>query len=149
MYPIHVRYAMTLTNLYFNLFMISHIYRFFVDGIPVRVVKNYTEIGAKYPKLPMRVHATLWNDTKWLGQTDWSKGAFYANFGGFTIKGCSCEEWNKATCDSARYGWNSPNFQRLDARHQMMYQNVKKSIAYDYCKETNAANNFPECKMDM
>ncbi|KAH6833980.1 hypothetical protein C2S53_004782 [Perilla frutescens var. hirtella] len=121
--------------------------RFFVNGIPIRVFKNYEKIGAKYPKAPMYVHASLWNGTQWLGPTDWNRGPFYANFRGFTIDGCSSQNWNKTNCNSPKYIWNSPKFHKLDRGHQMLHDNFRKgSMTYDYCKSNS--NNFPECRMD-
>lgn len=111
-----------------------HTYRFFVDEIPITVLKNNTKIGAKYPTQPMYMHGTLWNGTQWLGPTNWSKGPFYANFCGITIKGCS----DKSKCSK---------LYMLDGRQQKMYENIGKTrLAFNYCNSNNSDKTFPECK---
>lgn len=121
------------------------IYRFFVDGTPVRIFKNRTKAGAKFPKYPLDVRASLWNGTQWLGATNWSRGPFYSSFRGFEITGCSSQNENRSKCEEY---WNSPKFGELGPRHQKLYESVKKSsITYDYCRDKNS-HNFPECKMD-
>ncbi|KAH6775192.1 hypothetical protein C2S52_012753 [Perilla frutescens var. hirtella] len=121
---------------------------FFMDGIPIRVFKNYIKIGARYPKPQMYAHATLWNSTQWLGQVNWSQGPFYANFRDFTIDGCSSPNSNSAECDSPKYYWNSPEFHQLDPKQEKEYEDAKRqNVIFDYCKSPSA-NNFPECKME-
>ncbi|KAH6787263.1 hypothetical protein C2S52_006815 [Perilla frutescens var. hirtella] len=106
---------------------------FFVDEIPIRLFKNHQEIGVKYPTVPMHVYSSLWNDTAWLGDVNWSLGPFYANFRGFTIDDCGN---NNANCES-----------QLNPQQQKMYQEIRRSaMVSNYC--TRPGNHFLECKYD-
>ncbi|KAK6116727.1 hypothetical protein DH2020_049547 [Rehmannia glutinosa] len=121
---------------------------FFIDGIPIRVFKNNELIGAKYPKIPMYIHGSLWNASEWLGPTDWSRGPFVANYRGFEINGCPYNESsNPQDCESLQYPWNAPNNWNLTTEQQNIYKEIKnRFIVYDYC-ESESAKNFPECRI--
>ncbi|KAI3464268.1 hypothetical protein Pfo_020931 [Paulownia fortunei] len=119
----------------------------FIDKVPIRVFKNNEKVGARYPKLPMYLHASLWNGTQWLGPVDWKSGPFFANYGGFKIHGCPYKNYHPTKCDSPNYTWNAHKNWQLDAEQQKVYESIKnKHMMYDYCK-SKFANNFPECRI--
>ncbi|GER37885.1 xyloglucan endotransglucosylase/hydrolase family protein [Striga asiatica] len=74
---------------------------FIVDKIPIRVFKNLTSIGAKYLKLPMFVHGSVWNAPQWLRSTDWARGPFVASYRSFEVNGCSYKELEPKQCSSS------------------------------------------------
>ncbi|KAL6525314.1 hypothetical protein OROMI_030907 [Orobanche minor] len=117
-----------------------------VDNIPIRVFKNNNDTtGAKFPKSPMYVHASLWNGSQWLGQTDWSRGPFVATYRGFEINGCCYEYSNPQKCESSEYPWNAPQNWELTLEQQYVYNMTKnRYIMYDYCT-SDLGNDFPEC----
>jgi len=124
------------------------LFRFSVDGTPVRVFKNREkELGGvdnnyHYPKSQaMRIYSSLWNAEDWatrggLVKTDWTKAPFVASFSNF----------NAATSS------NSATEEALDSSQEQRLQWVRKNyMIYDYCADTK---RFPqglplECKWTL
>ncbi|XP_052171126.1 xyloglucan endotransglucosylase/hydrolase protein 2-like [Diospyros lotus] len=122
---------------------------FYVDDTPIRVFKNNTEIGVKYPSQPMQIEASLWNGDSWAtdgGQTktNWSFAPFKAHYRGFDVHGCVGAA---ANCHSSSFWWNDVKYWQLDESQQKAYDVVKrKYMNYDYCKDTRRyPNPPPEC----
>lgn len=66
---------------------------FYVDDVPIRVMKNRTNEGITYPSQPMQVEGSIWDGDSWATdggrtKTNWSNGPFKAYFQGFLINGC-------------------------------------------------------------
>ncbi|KAL6006909.1 hypothetical protein ACLOJK_032405 [Asimina triloba] len=62
---------------------------FFVDDIPIRVSKNKTSNGVKYPSKPMQILSSLWDGEDWATdggkeKTDWTQAPFIASYQGFS-----------------------------------------------------------------
>ncbi|XAR58732.1 Xyloglucan:xyloglucosyl transferase [Bertholletia excelsa] len=109
---------------------------FYVDGIPVRVYKNSTNMGVNYPSQAMRIEASLWDGSSWAtdgGQTkiNWTHSPFKAHFQGFSVDGCPSSSQD---CLSSKYWWNGERFWRLEPPQQEGYENVRGMyLTYDYC----------------
>ncbi|KAL5798733.1 hypothetical protein ACOSQ2_003553 [Xanthoceras sorbifolium] len=126
---------------------------FEVDNIPIRVYKNYENIGVGYPSHAMQIEASLWDGESWAtdgGQTktNWSYAPFKAHFQGFDISGCSNS--NTQQCYSSQYWWNSHKYWKLDSNQQRQYENVRrKYMNYDYCSDRPRYPTPPkECLYD-
>lgn len=79
--------------------------RFFIDGIPIRVFKNYASIGGRYPSQGMVVLGSIWNGEAWASggkKIDWSQAPFQADYKGFNILGCPFGQ----PCGSETFLWN-------------------------------------------
>ncbi|KAL7118352.1 hypothetical protein ACP275_03G131000 [Erythranthe tilingii] len=121
---------------------------FFIDRVPIRVLKNVKGIGARYPSQPMYVHASVWNKTQWVGPVNWKLGPFYANYRSFEINGCDYSESDPRKCESIKYSWNAKKNWQLDPQQQRVYQTYKKRhIVFDYCNSNRSSSHFPECKL--
>ncbi|XP_022854460.1 xyloglucan endotransglucosylase/hydrolase protein 2-like isoform X1 [Olea europaea var. sylvestris] len=121
---------------------------FFIDGIPIRVFRNNTKKGVSYPSKSMRIEASIWNSTAWVGPVDWSQGPFIAHYQGFSIDGCKYNDSDPEACYSMTYYWNAAKYWKLSPYQQRCYQEVRdKFMVYDYC--TKNPENFPECLTDF
>ncbi|KAL2533173.1 Xyloglucan endotransglucosylase/hydrolase protein 3 [Abeliophyllum distichum] len=119
-------------------------HKFFIDGTPIRVFKNNTNIGVSYPSKSMHIEACIWNRSEWQGPVDWSQGPFVANYRGFAIDGCNYNTSNPEACYYIAYYWNAYKYWQLSPDQQTSYQHIRnKFMVYDYC--SNNAKNFPEC----
>ncbi|MCE2055611.1 hypothetical protein HAX54_043004 [Datura stramonium] len=116
-----------------------------VDDVPIRVFKNNTNHGVNYPSKYMHVQATMWNDTQWVGEVDWSQGPFTAHYREFSINGCQYQDLsNLQDCNNDSYYWNTVNYMKLSPEQQELYEDVRgKHMTYNYCALNN--KNFPEC----
>ncbi|KAG0503462.1 hypothetical protein HPP92_003534 [Vanilla planifolia] len=129
----------------------------FVDGIPIRVFKNYEGKGVPYPRAkPMRLFASIWNADDWatrggLVKIDWSNSPFVARFRRLRLRAC---RWSGpvslvvCAADTPANWWASPANARLSYAQvgQMMW--VRNNyMVYDYCKDTRRFDGVmpPEC----
>ncbi|CAN4113739.1 unnamed protein product [Withania somnifera] len=129
---------------------------FFVDNIPIRVFKNYTNIGVDYPHQPMQVLATIWDGDSWAtdggySKINWSFAPFKAHFQDFNIGGCpiiieSINSHNNCNSQS-NYWWNQRKYWNLSSKQRRLYGEYKaKYITYDYCEDKSRFPNPPlEC----
>jgi xyloglucan:xyloglucosyl transferase len=81
-----------------------------MDGTPIRVFKNNTNIGVDYPVQAMQIEATIWNGT-WAGQPDWSEAHFQAHYEGFDIDVCPAHKNTIGSeCFSPTFSWNGVKY---------------------------------------
>lgn len=117
-----------------------------MDDVPIRVFKNNTNNGVNYPSNKMHIEATIWNDTKWLGEVDWSQAPFRAYYREFSINGCQYQESNLQNCYSNNYYWNT--ITSLTPDQIQKYEDVKaEQMTYNYCVQNNT-RDFPECMLN-
>lgn len=127
-------------------------FRFFVDDIPVRVFKNETNKGVKYPTKAMHIEGTIWYGD-WAGEVDWKLSPFIVHYKDFNnITACSASQFPGAgQCYSSSSGffWNLPPFLELNNQQKHNLEMVQKSwLVYDYCKSSNInLKIYPECSM--
>ncbi|KAJ8751038.1 hypothetical protein K2173_016219 [Erythroxylum novogranatense] len=130
----------------------------YVDGIPIRVYRNYENEGIGYPnKQGMRVYSSLWNADNWatrggLVKIDWSGAPFIASYRRFRPRACM---WNGAVsitdCASSKTPtnwWTSPMYSQLSAAKQGQMKWVRDNyMIYDYCKDAKRFKGQmpPEC----
>ncbi|KAL5974277.1 hypothetical protein ACLOJK_030941 [Asimina triloba] len=103
-------------------------HRFFVDDIPIRVFKNKTSNGVKYPSKPMQILSSLWDGEDWATdggkeKTDWTQAPFIAGYQGFSVDGCRSSDWEG--CSSSSFWWNSAEYSSLSPAQQKAYEDVK------------------------
>ncbi|KAG9456158.1 hypothetical protein H6P81_000666 [Aristolochia fimbriata] len=131
----------------------------FIDGLPIRVFRNYESSGIPYPnKQAMRAYSSIWNADNWatrggLVKIDWNSAPFVANLRHFRTRAC---KWNGLAsivlCASNLPGnwWTSPSYSKLSYAQQGQLKWVQNNyMIYDYCKDTKRFNwNMPpECSM--
>ncbi|XP_004494960.1 putative xyloglucan endotransglucosylase/hydrolase protein 1 [Cicer arietinum] len=117
---------------------------FFVDNIPIRVFKNTTQKGGKFPTQAMKILATIWSGT-WASHgvpANWNDAPFEANYIGFRVNACQVP--SNQQCDSSMFWWNAHKFWDLNSRQKQALNNVRTQfLLYDYC--TKSFHN-PECQ---
>ncbi|KAJ0053743.1 hypothetical protein Pint_01539 [Pistacia integerrima] len=125
---------------------------FYVEDIPIRVLKNNRNVGMGYPSHPMQMQASLWNGD-WAtdgGRTkiNWAFAPFKANFQEFDISGCPSQTSNiDPECYSSNYWWNTNEYWNLNSTQQRQYEKVRKNyMYYDYCTDRDRyPTPPPEC----
>ncbi|XP_031285504.1 xyloglucan endotransglucosylase/hydrolase protein 2-like [Pistacia vera] len=125
---------------------------FYVEDIPIRVLKNNRNVGIGYPSHPMQMQASLWNGD-WAtdgGRTkiNWAFAPFKANFQEFDISGCPSQTSNiDPECYSSNYWWNTNEYWNLNSTQQRQYEKVRKNyMYYDYCTDRDRyPTPPPEC----
>jgi len=121
--------------------------RFSVDDTPIRVFKNTTNKGGRYPTQAMKIIASIWNDT-WASNgvpVNWKDAPFEAHYRGFGIDACQAQSTiNTQECKSPKYWWNGEKFWELNPQKKQAYKNVRnKYLIYDYCAKQS---HSPECQ---
>jgi len=131
--------------------------RWFVDGLPIRVFRNYESIGLPYPnKQGMRVYSSIWNADNWatrggLEKIDWISAPFIARYRQLRLRAC---KWHGAAstapCASPTRAnwWTAPAYRRLNSAQIGQMTWVRNNyMIYDYCKDTKRFKGQfpPEC----
>lgn len=120
-----------------------------MDGIPIRVFKNKSNIGVSFPSQQMHITASIWNGEPWASngkRIDWKQAPFMAQFQGFNIHGCQSPKPNKAACHSPHLWWNNKKYWELNPQQQRAYEDVrKKYLFYDYCSDRGMLHK--ECQI--
>ncbi|WOG95037.1 hypothetical protein DCAR_0314339 [Daucus carota subsp. sativus] len=119
---------------------------FYVDKIPVRVYKNYTDKGVNYISNPMHTEASVWTGD-WAGTVDWKQGPFVSSYRRFGIHGCKSQNTSmNQECLSPNLHWNLQK--DLTPHEQKMHQIFReKHVVYDYCLDKERQQNHPECQL--
>ncbi|CAH9097766.1 unnamed protein product [Cuscuta europaea] len=118
----------------------------YVDGIPIRVYRNYSSEGIPFPNQQgMKVYTSIWNADDWatragLDKIEWSNAPFVAKCRGFRSRACYLEGPESISqCTKPSSGANSRDagaFNRLsDAKAGQLNWVRRKYIVYDYCKD--------------
>ncbi|XP_030448692.2 probable xyloglucan endotransglucosylase/hydrolase protein 26 [Syzygium oleosum] len=129
----------------------------YVDGLPIRVFRNYESEGIAYPnEQGMRVYSSLWNADNWatrggLVKIDWNSAPFRAGLSNFRPRAC---KWNGpvsitqcATTSPANW-WTAPTYSQLSFAKLGQMKWVRDNyMIYDYCNDTKRFNGQmpPEC----
>lgn len=132
-------------------------FRWYIDGIAIRVFRNYEKQRIAYPnKQGMRVHASLWNADDWATQggrvkANWTNAPFIAGMRRFRPRACY---WNGAVSisqcatKSPANWWTSQFYAQLNAPQFAKLGEIReKYMIYDYCRDTKRFNGQmpPEC----
>ncbi|KAJ8617068.1 hypothetical protein MRB53_013254 [Persea americana] len=131
---------------------------FSVDGIPIRVFKNFESMGVPFPnKQPMRIYSSLWNADDWAKQggrikTDWTKAPFTVAYRKFRPTACVWY-FGAPSCTASKSPSSLSNEwmnHELDSTsHEKLRWVQKYYMIYNYCADLN---RFPqglpsECKL--
>ncbi|CAI9118013.1 OLC1v1019512C2 [Oldenlandia corymbosa var. corymbosa] len=120
----------------------------FIDGEPIRIWKNATDLGVPFPnKLHLHVEASIWHGD-FSGQPDWSLAPFIASYKGFAMNACVFQESNPEECYSeTSYFWNGKQYWQLDASQQaQLNTHREKHMVSDYCSDDSKSG--PECEVN-
>ncbi|KAK8914390.1 putative xyloglucan endotransglucosylase/hydrolase protein 26 [Platanthera zijinensis] len=117
----------------------------FVDGIPIRVFRNYESIGLPYPNSQaMTAYSSLWNADNWatrggLVKIDWSCAPFVARYRGMNLRACNWygpESTQYCWMNTPANWWSSPENSRLSYAQIGQMEWVQNNyMIYDYCKD--------------
>ncbi|CAI9118014.1 OLC1v1019513C1 [Oldenlandia corymbosa var. corymbosa] len=123
----------------------------FVDGEPIRVWKNATQQGVKFPsQVGVRIEASIRNASLAGEGVDWSKAPFTANYKDFTINACAYDDQDQQNCysgDTSYFYWNAIPYWQLNASQQAQLANHRKyHLYFDYCTDSSKAG--PECNIN-
>ncbi|XP_071912090.1 probable xyloglucan endotransglucosylase/hydrolase protein 26 [Coffea arabica] len=131
----------------------------YVDGVPLRVYRNYQSRGIPYPNQQgMRAYTSLWDADNWatrggLVKIDWKRSPFIARIRNFRPRACT---WNgplsisQCALPSPGNWWTSPAYGQLSfAKLGQMNWIRQKYMTYDYCKDTKRFNGLmpAECSL--
>eukprot|EP00253_Pinus_taeda_P007328 PITA_07328 len=129
---------------------------FFVDTVPIRVFKNCTDLGVKYPfNQPMMVHSSLWDGDDWATRggaekIDWSKAPFIASYEQFYVDACKASPAQSVCATQGRRWWDKVEFRDLDSwQWRRLKWARKKYTIYNYCTDRIRYKKMPpECVRD-
>ncbi|KAJ8501062.1 hypothetical protein OPV22_011614 [Ensete ventricosum] len=132
----------------------------FVDGIPIRVFRNYESYGVPFPnRQAMRAYSSIWEADEWttrggLVKIDWKSAPFVAYYQYLQLRACP---WygpsSSSECSAASPAnwWASPEYSTLTYQEQGQMNWVRDNyMIYDYCKDTErfyGATPPPECSL--
>lgn len=129
-----------------------------MDGIPIRVFKNFEPMGVPFPnKQPMRIYSSLWNADDWATQggrikTNWTKAPFTAAYRKFRATACVWY-FGAPSCTASKSPSSLSNEwmnHELDSTsHEKMRWVQKYYMIYNYCADLNRFPQGlpPECKL--
>ncbi|KAK6944940.1 Glycoside hydrolase family 16 [Dillenia turbinata] len=131
----------------------------YVDGVPIRVFRNYQSNGIPYPnKQGMRAYTSIWNADSWatrggLVKIDWNSAPFIARYRNFLPRACWWQgsiSINQCAANSTANWWTSPVYSQLSAAKLGQMNWVRQNyMVYDYCKDNIRFNGQmpPECSL--
>ncbi|KAL5729127.1 xyloglucan:xyloglucosyl transferase [Ranunculus cassubicifolius] len=133
----------------------------FVDGRPIRVFRNYENMGVPFPnKQSMRVYSSLWNADNWatrggLEKINWTSSPFTANLRRFRARACKwigVSSISSCSSNTTANWWTSPVYSKLSSGQMAQMKSVRDSqMIYDYCRDTRRFNGkMPtECSLQQ
>ncbi|KAF6164464.1 hypothetical protein GIB67_025290 [Kingdonia uniflora] len=118
----------------------------FVDGLPIRVFRNYELEGVPFPnKQGMMVYSSLWNADNWAtrggkDKIDWISSPFVAKFQRFRARACKWDgpiSISQCASISQANWWTSQVYSKLSYAQMGQMKWVQDHyMIYDYCKDT-------------
>ncbi|CAL9046687.1 unnamed protein product [Musa banksii] len=130
-----------------------------VDGIPIRVFRNYESYGVPFPnRQAMRAYSSIWEADEWatrggLVKIDWNSAPFVAYYRYLQLRACP---WygpsSSGECSAASPAnwWTSPEYSTLTYQEQGQMKWARDNfMIYDYCKDTERFDGAmpPECSL--
>lgn len=134
-------------------------FRWFIDGLPIRIFRNNEKMGIPYPnRQGMRAYSSLWDADDWATRggrvkIDWNSAPFIARLQRFRPRCC---KWNgpisitQCASNSTGNWWSSPVYSELTNAQKGQMKWVRDNyMIYDYCKDTSRFNGKmpPECSI--
>jgi xyloglucan:xyloglucosyl transferase len=118
-----------------NIYIIFYSIRWYIDGVPIRVFRNYAAShGVAFPtSQPMYAYSSIWAAEDWATQggrvkADWSKAPFVASYHGIDLDVCECYGGG---CVSACAGGCSSSLSEAQVGKMQWVQSSYR--IYDYC----------------
>ncbi|CAD5164895.1 unnamed protein product [Musa acuminata subsp. malaccensis] len=132
----------------------------FIDGIPIRVFRNYQQYGIAFPnQQAMRAYSSIWNGDGWatrggLVKIDWKNAPFTARYQQVNLRACPYWQGSTAQCSASTPAnwWTSPAYSKLSYAQQGQLMWVRsKYMIYDYCQDEKRFNGktAPECSLPL
>ncbi|RRT85170.1 hypothetical protein B296_00000893 [Ensete ventricosum] len=132
----------------------------FIDGIPIRVFRNYQKYGIAFPNQQgMRAYSSIWNGDSWatrggLVKIDWKNSPFTARYQQVNLRACPYWRGSTAQCSASSPAnwWTSPAYSKLSYAQQGQLMWVRsKYMIYDYCQDKKRFNGktAPECSLPL
>jgi xyloglucan:xyloglucosyl transferase len=133
---------------------------FYVDSVPIRVLKYTPNSRRFYPKVrPQWVFTSIWNGDDWAtrgGQDkiDWRKAPFVTHVKDFKLNGCVYDgKGALPDCASPLYtgSWWSTHDDLNPVEERKLEWVRSKYLGYNYCVDTDRygatlLQKYPECK---
>ncbi|XP_047314773.1 xyloglucan endotransglucosylase/hydrolase protein 2-like [Impatiens glandulifera] len=130
----------------------SHQIVFYVDSIPIRVLKNLNDGQVRQPTRAMKIKGNIWNGDSWatdggMTKINWTHSPFEAKLRSFGIDGCSSASFSQWSCKATRLWWNRERYWKLSSDEEISYWNVRNQfMEYDYCTDKSRyLTPPPEC----
>nr|ADE42489.1 xyloglucan endotransglucosylase/hydrolase 2 [Fragaria chiloensis] len=112
---------------------------FYVDNIPIRVVKKSESMGGDYPSKPMSLYATIWDGSGWATdggkyRVNYKYAPFRAEFSDLVLHGCAVDPIEQVSkkCDKTQGSEYIPTgVTRLQRMRMESFR--KRQMTYSYC----------------
>ncbi|XP_072993487.1 xyloglucan endotransglucosylase protein 7-like [Typha latifolia] len=122
----------------------------YVDGSPIRVFKKPNSSSFDYPQNQlMKIQASLWDGSNWIGRVDWNKAPFIVHYRDYKAEACV---WlgniSAASCGSDSSSWMNHVLSNEEKNEIALVQN--NYITYDYCNDPKRASEITslECSIN-
>lgn len=126
--------------------IVLHIYRFFVDDVPIRTYNRKNE--ATFPTRPMWVYGSIWDASDWATENgrikaDYRYQPFVAKYKNFKLAGCTADSSSSCRPPSpAPFGNQGLSRQQMAA----MAWAQRNFLVYNYCHDPKRDHTqTPEC----
>ncbi|MQM11214.1 hypothetical protein Taro_044122 [Colocasia esculenta] len=129
---------------------------FYVDRVPIRVLKNTEGPNDFFPiEKPMWMFSSIWNADDWatrggLEKTDWKKAPFVSTYKDFVADACQWKDpYPACVATTTKNWWDQYGAWVLSADQQEDFSWVGRNLViYDYCKDTERYPKLPpECSL--
>ncbi|XP_042396739.1 probable xyloglucan endotransglucosylase/hydrolase protein 26 [Zingiber officinale] len=133
----------------------------FIDGIPIRVFRNYQSYGIAFPnQQAMRAYSSIWNGDSWAtrgGQVkiNWKSAPFRAFYQQVKLRTCpwySPASTAQCSAKTPANWWTAPAYSRLSYAQQGQLMWVRKNyMIYNYCQDWKRFKGVlpPECSLPL
>ncbi|KAJ6759935.1 XYLOGLUCAN ENDOTRANSGLUCOSYLASE/HYDROLASE PROTEIN 8-RELATED [Salix purpurea] len=128
---------------------------YYVDDVPVRVVRKVDAMGGDFPSKAMTLLATIWDGSDWAtgggrNKVDYKHAPFIAKYSDFVLYGCHANPAGEElaadqTCGDIAADLNT--FNGLTAEERGKMENFRvKNLMYSYCNDRSRyPTPLPEC----
>lgn len=144
--------------MFFFFFLVSIIFRFYIDDVPIREIVKNDAMGADFPSKPMALYATIWDASDWATsggkyRTNYKYAPFVAEFTDLILHGCPTDPLEEVVAPSCVVGDDqlaNADFASITPKQKMAMKRFReKYIYYSYCYDTlRYTVPPPECVLD-
>ncbi|KAK7308150.1 hypothetical protein VNO77_41747 [Canavalia gladiata] len=130
----------------------NHHLVFFVDRVPIRVLKNNGKPNSFFPnEKPMYLFSSIWNADDWatrggIEKTNWKLAPFVSSYKDFNVDGCQWEDpYPHCVSTTTNNWWDQYAAWHLSNDQKMDYAWVQRNLViYDYCQDSERYPTVPE-----